>query len=162
MEPIQLQRIVVAIDGSRFADRALDYGLDFVKRYGGQLTILTVAPLTAYVVSTEPWVPTEVLEGEVRHYQKILSAAVDRVQAEGVSAVTGVCLEGHVTEEIVAFLEKNPADLLLMGSRGLSTTRRLLLGSTSDEVLHHVNCPVLIVRQPPSSEGATPPATSPP
>jgi nucleotide-binding universal stress UspA family protein len=145
-------RIVVAVDGSKYAERALDYGIDLARRYGGQLSIVSVAPLTAYLVSSEPWLPTEVLQGEVRHYQQIVSEAVDRVQKEGLTAVSGVCLEGHIAEELVAFLEKNPADLLIMGSRGLSTTRRLLLGSTSDEVLHHVKCPVLIVRPAPGDE----------
>jgi nucleotide-binding universal stress UspA family protein len=157
MPPIPMSRIIVAVDGSNYAELALDYGLDFARRYGGQLTIVAVAPLTAYVVSTEPWVPTEVLEGEVRHYEQIVSAAVQRAQKEGVNAVTGVCLEGHIAEELVAFLEKHPADLLIMGSRGLSATKRLLLGSTSDEVLHHVGCPVLIVRQPPITPGPPPP-----
>jgi nucleotide-binding universal stress UspA family protein len=141
-------RIALAVDGSPYAERALAVGLDLARKYGSQLTILTVAPLTAYVVSTEPWVPTEVLEGEIRHYKEILSRAVDRAKQEGVGQVTGVALEGHIAEEIVAYLEKNPADLLIMGSRGLSATKRLLLGSTSDEVLHHVTCPVLIVRMP--------------
>jgi nucleotide-binding universal stress UspA family protein len=161
MPPIPMSRIVVAVDGSNFAEWALDYGLDFARRYGGQLTIVAVAPLTAYVVSTEPWVPTEVLEGEVRHYEQIISAAVQRAQREGVSSVTGVCLEGHIAEELVAFLEKHPADLLIMGSRGLSATKRLLLGSTSDEVLHHVGCPVLIVRHPPTTPGSPPPPGAP-
>ncbi len=157
MDAIPMGRVVVAVDGSRFAERALDYGIDFVQRYGGQLTVVAVAPLTAYVVSTEPWVPTEVLEGEVRHYEQIVSKAVERAQKEGIAGVTGVCLEGHIAEELVAFLEKHPTDLLIMGSRGLSTTKRLLLGSTSDEVLHHVTCPVLIVRCPDVTPGPKPP-----
>jgi nucleotide-binding universal stress UspA family protein len=145
--------IAVAVDGSSYATHALETGIDLAKRYGSQLTILTVAPLTAYVVSTEPWVPTEVLEGEIRHYKTILTAAVDRAHAAGVPNAIGLCLEGHIAEELVAYLEKHPVDLLVMGSRGLSATKRLLLGSTSDEVLHHVTCAVLIVRPP----RATPP-----
>ncbi|HEV2317466.1 MAG TPA: universal stress protein [Thermoplasmata archaeon] len=154
MPAVGFERIAVAIDGSTYADRALEVASDLAKRYGAKVTVLTVAPLTAYAVSAEPWVPTEVLEGEVRHYKEVLAAAVAKAEGTGLSTVTGVCLEGHIAEELVAFLEKNPADLLVMGSRGLSATRRLLLGSTSDEVLHHVTCPVLIVRPP----AATPPA----
>jgi nucleotide-binding universal stress UspA family protein len=156
---VPLHRIAVAVDGSAFADHALDFGMDLAQRYGSALTILTVAPLTAYVVSTEPWVPTEVLEGEVRHYRQILDQAVQRARSAGLTRVAGVCLEGHIAEELVAYLEKNPTDLLIMGSRGLSTTKRLLLGSTSDEVMHHVTCPVLIVRA--STPGSAPGSASP-
>lgn len=154
MAPPGFDRITVAIDGSPYAEEGLAYGIDLAAKYRAKLTILTVAPLTAYVVSTEPWVPTELLEGEVRHYKGLLADAVERTRKAGLEGVTGACLEGHVTEELVAYLEKNPTDLLIMGSRGLSATKRLLLGSTSDEVLHHVTCPVLIVRP---RGGATPP-----
>lgn len=157
---MEIGRIAVAVDGSAYADRALEWGIDLALHRSADLTIVTVAPLTAYAVSAEPWVPTEVLEGEVRHYQGLLTEAVERAQRAGVTRVTGICLEGHISEEIVAFLEKNPVDLLILGSRGLSATKRLLLGSTSDEVLHHVSCPVLIVRVPAPPEPTPPPAAA--
>lgn len=150
MAPVGLSKVAVAVDGSAHAAYALEFAIDLAKKYSASLTIAAVAPLTAYVATTEPWIPTEVLEGEVKHYKNILDQSVARAKADGVASVTGFILEGHITEELVAFVEKNPVDLLVMGSRGLSSTKRLLLGSTSDEVLHHVSCPVLIVRTPPS------------
>jgi nucleotide-binding universal stress UspA family protein len=146
MAGVTFARIAVAVDGSPHAQRALEVATDLAKRYGSELRILAVAPLTAYVATTEPWIPTEVLEGEVKHYRALVEKSVESAKAAGQSTVNGVCLEGHISEELVAYLEKNPVDLLVMGSRGLSRSRRLLLGSTSDEVLHHVRCPVLIVR----------------
>jgi len=106
MPAVPMARIAVAVDGSKYAENALATGIELASRYHSQLTVLTVAPLTAYVVSTEPWVPTEVLEGEIRHYKSILSAAVERAHKEGVPTATGVCLEGHIAEELVAYLEK--------------------------------------------------------
>lgn len=156
--PAPLQRIAVAVDGSRFAEAALDYGVVLARRFGGSLVLLTVAPLATYVISTEPWVPTEILEGEVQHYRGILDAAVARARAVGVTEVIGAFLEGLVTDEIVAYLERNPCDLLIMGSRGQSAAKRLLLGSTSDAVLHHVTCTVLIVRVPVQLPPRPPPA----
>ncbi|MCI4361140.1 MAG: universal stress protein, partial [Thermoplasmata archaeon] len=70
--------------------------------------------------------------------------------AEGLSSVTGVCLEGVIVDEIIGHLEQSPADLLVIGSRGLSTAKRLLLGSVSDAIVHHATCPVLIVRAEPT------------
>lgn len=148
MAPVAFPRIAVAVDGSPHGQKALELAADLAKRYGSQLTVLAVAPLTAYVATTEPWIPTEVLEGEVKHYRVLVEKSVESVRAAGLASVNGVCLEGHISEELVAYLEKNPVDLLVMGSRGLSRSKRLLLGSTSDEVLHHVRCPVLIVRTP--------------
>ena len=164
MPPVAIDRIAVALDGSPYADHALSYAIDLAKRYSATLTVLAVAPMVPlYLSSTEPWAPTEMPEGEIRFYRGLVDAGVARAQAEGVSTVAGVCLEGHVVDEIVAHLETHPVDLLVLGSRGLSTAKRLLLGSISDAVSHHVGCPVLIVRGlppgvPPPGSTSTPPS----
>jgi nucleotide-binding universal stress UspA family protein len=142
-----LRSIVVATDGSPYAKLAVEFAVDLARRYGSQLTIVAVAPLIpVYVSSTEPWVPTEVSSEETQHYRKIVDAAVADARSAGVAEATGVCLEGVIVDEIIGQLEKQPADLLVLGSRGLSAAKRLLLGSVSDAVTHHVKCPVLIVR----------------
>lgn len=151
MTEVALKRITVAVDGSKYAENALSFGIDLAKKYGGQLSVVAVAPLVPlYVSSTEPWVPTEVPQSEIAHYRQVLDAAVARAQKEGVPSVTGLCLEGVIVDELIAHLEHHPTDLLIMGSRGLSTAKRLLLGSVSDAVAHHVKCPVMIVREPPA------------
>jgi nucleotide-binding universal stress UspA family protein len=159
MAPIAIGRITVALDGSPFADHALTFAIDLAKRYSASLTIIAVAPMVPlYLSSTEPWAPTEMPEGEVKFYRGLVDAGAQRARADGVPDVTGVCLEGHVVDEIVAYLEAHPTDLLVLGSRGLSAAKRLLLGSISDAVSHHVSCPVLIVRGLPP--GIAPPSGS--
>ena len=140
-------RIAVAVDGSPYGARAFEVATDLAGRYQSELTILAVAPLIPiYVASTEAWVPTEVPESEIRHYRQIVDESVAKAKALGLSAVTGVCLEGVIVDEIIGHLESHPTDLLVVGSRGLSSAKRLLLGSVSDAIAHHVKCPVLIVR----------------
>ena len=161
MPPILIGRITVALDGSPYADQALNFALDLAKRYSATLTILAVAPMVPlYLSSTEPWAPTEMPAGEVKFYRGLVDSGVARARAEGVSGVSGVSLEGHVVDEIVAYVEAHPTDLLVLGSRGLSAAKRLLLGSISDAVSHHVGCPVLIVRGLPP--GVPPPGPKPP
>ena len=143
------EHITVAVDGSPHADLALTHAFDLAKKYGSELTILAVAPLVPiYVATAEPYVPTELVESEGKYYRGVVDAAVARAQKEGLTRVSGVCLEGVIVDEILAFIERHPAELLVMGSRGLSTAKRLLLGSVSEAVLHHVGCPILIVRGP--------------
>ncbi|MCI4368608.1 MAG: universal stress protein [Thermoplasmata archaeon] len=140
-------RLTVTLDGSEFAERALTVAIDLARRYAASLSVLAVAPIVpVYPTATEPWVPTTAGPSEVAFYRKVVDAAVARAKKEGVGPVTGICLEGVVTDEILMELERHPTDLLVMGSRGLSSARRLLLGSVSDAVLHHVKCAVLIVR----------------
>ena len=58
-------------------------------------------------------------------------------------------LEGRPATQIVAEAGRFEADLVVMGARGLSTVRRLLLGSVSSEVVDHAPCPVLVARHAP-------------
>jgi nucleotide-binding universal stress UspA family protein len=141
------RRITVAIDGSAHAATALDYAIDLAKRYGSSLVILSVAPLVpVYVTASEPYIPAVVPDGERAQFRTIVDAAVKRAEAAGVSSVTGVCEEGVVVDEIMNHLEQHHTDLLVVGSRGLSAARRLLLGSISSALVNHAPCPVLVVR----------------
>ena len=143
------RRIVVATDGSTNAQAALEAGIDLTRHYGGSLVILAIAPLPpVYVSSTEPYVPAAVPQSEVGRYREIVEAAVRKAEAEGVHDVSGLCDEGVVVDEILAHLEKYPTDLLVVGSRGLSTARRILLGSVSTALINRAPCPVLVVRVP--------------
>jgi nucleotide-binding universal stress UspA family protein len=142
-------KITVATDGSSFGQQAVDAAIDLALKYSSQLSIVSVAPLVAlYASSAEPWVPTEVPPTEIDHYRAVVNAAVKRAEAAGVKEVTGVLLEGVPVDEIIAHVEHHPTNLVVIGSRGLSTAKRLLLGSVSDAVLHHLKVPVFVVRGP--------------
>lgn len=143
------ERICVAVDGSAHAEQALDVAIDLARRYHSALTVIAVAPLIPTFVSpNEPWVPTGVPDEELRAYREVVDRAVDKARSGGIGTVTGVCLEGVIVDELVTHLDEHPADLIVMGSRGLSTAKRLLLGSVSESLLHHVQCPILLVRAP--------------
>jgi nucleotide-binding universal stress UspA family protein len=148
-------RIAVAIDGSPNSDEALDAAIDLAGRYGGELTIVTVAPLVpVYMPSGNSYMATPIAQSDTSRYHALIDAAVKRAQAAGVSAVTGVCQEGVVVDEILAFLETHPMDLVVVGSRGLSATKRLLIGSISSALVAHAPCPVLVVRGRPTTKPA--------
>jgi nucleotide-binding universal stress UspA family protein len=141
------RRITVATDGSANAEAALDYAIDLAHHYGSDLVVLSVAPIVpVYISSTEPFVPAGVPPSEIGHYREIAEAAVKRAEAAGISSVTGVSYEGVVVDEILGHLDQHPTDLFVIGSRGLSTAKRLLLGSVSTAIVNHAPCPVLVVR----------------
>lgn len=149
----RFRRITVAIDGSSFGAGALDYAIDLARRYGADLTILSIAPIApVYVPSTEPYVPAPMPDSELSRYRAIVDAAVRQAETAGVPSVTGLCEEGVVVDEILAHLQQHPADLLVVGSRGRSAARRLLLGSVSTAMVTHAPCPVLVVRPAPTPE----------
>ena len=141
-----IRRIVVALDGSRNADHALSLAADIAARYDAELDLVTV--VTPPILPTmggpvyEP-IDREYLEGQ---YDQMLAERRTRVEGPHLHRVETVRLGGPVVEELVTYLERNPPDLLVLGSRGLSAGRRLLMGSVSDALVHHAPCPVLVVR----------------
>lgn len=148
-------RITVAIDGSPSSVEALVAAIDLAKTYSSELTVLTVAPLVpVYLPSTDPFVPPTVSESDVERYRALVDAAVQRAQKAGVAAVTGVCREGSVFDEIISQLESHPSDLAVVGSRGLTAAQRLLVGSVSGALVAHAPCPVLVVRSLPPTKPA--------
>jgi nucleotide-binding universal stress UspA family protein len=155
MTPPEFKRIVAAIDGSAHGSLALDSAIDLTQRYGGQLTVLAVAPIQpVYVGPQESFGSTPTILSDRPRYQQYVEDAVHRTEQAGVTGVTGICLEGVIPDELLAFLEEHPTDLLVIGSRGLSTARRILLGSVSTAMVTHAPCPVLVVRTPPTKRGA--------
>ena len=141
-------RILVAVDGSPYAERALKYAIDLTKKYGAKLIIAhvimrrfyAVTPSEAGVLATTTFVKEMQAEGK---------AIIDK--AENVAKVEGVNYEsklvrGVPVEEIVKISGSEKADLIVIGSRGLTEVRAFLLGSVSDKVSHHCKCPILIVK----------------
>lgn len=141
-----IQRIVVALDGSRNADHALSLAVDIASRYDSELDLVTVVPPPVVPTMGGPVyqpIDREFLEGQ---YDQMLAERRTRVEGARIARVETVRLGGPVVEELVSYLERSPPDLLVMGSRGLSAGRRLLMGSISDALVHHAPCPVLVVR----------------
>lgn len=152
------RRIVVAIDGSETSNAALHVAFDLAGRYDSELLIIAVAPLVQiFAMPNQPLVPPTPSEDFAPRYRTLVEDAVQRAQDAGLDNVTGVCEEGVVIDEILLRLSEDPADLLVVGSRGLSTAKRLLLGSVSNGLVNRTPCPVLVVRP----KGPTPPPPEP-
>jgi nucleotide-binding universal stress UspA family protein len=149
--PTEFKRIVVAIDGSPTSEEALEIAIDLTRRYEGQLSVVAVAPFQAvYVGPTEPFATVAATASDRPRYQQIVAQGVQRAEKVGVTGVTGVALEGVIPDELLAFLDEHPSDLLVIGSRGLSMAKRILLGSVSTALVTNAPCPVLVVRPTPT------------
>lgn len=99
--------------------------------------------------------PVEWIEGissfEVIH-EKIKESATSALKeaAEELRKKWGVEVEsrllyGHPADAIIEYAEEVGADLICVASRGRSGIEKLLLGSTTDRLVHHASCPVLVV-----------------
>ena len=141
-------KILVGVDGSPFAEKALKYAVDLAKKYNAKLIVIhvvlrrfyAVAPSEAGVLATTVFVKEMETEGK-----EIISKAESHVKGESVEYECRL-IQGVPAEEIIKLAQTEKVDLIIMGSRGLTEVRAFLLGSVSDKVSHHAKCPTLIVK----------------
>ncbi|HXW67161.1 MAG TPA: universal stress protein [Thermoplasmata archaeon] len=145
------RRLAVAVDGSANADAALDVAIDIAGQYHASLTVVGVAPFVpVYMAPSEPFVPAVVPPSELGRFRQIVEDAVKKAKGAGLGAVDGIAYEGVIVDELLDHLDKHPTDLLVVGSRGLTTAKRIFLGSVSSALVEHAPCPVLVVRPSPT------------
>lgn len=137
-----LNRILVAYDGSKAAERAFRFALALAGPFQAAVTVLAVArpPEPPTVVETQALLDaaTEQYENDFKTFRAI-------AEAEGVALMT-VVVVGHPADQIVHFAAEEKTDLIVMGHRGKSLVQRWLLGSVSKRVLSYSPCSVLVVR----------------
>lgn len=133
-----LHKILVAVDGSKSADKALDYAVRLTKRYNAFLSMLHVeeeklvrigGPKVLDCVGT---IGECILKDESKKVQGVLFETLLKY--------------GNPAETIIQIAKKGNIDLIVVGSRGLSSVKRFLLGSVSDDISMHSRNSVLIVR----------------
>jgi nucleotide-binding universal stress UspA family protein len=145
---VMFSRILVAVDGSPFAERALKCAVDLAKKYGAKLIIAhvilrrfyAVTPSEAGVLATTVFVKEMETEGK-----EIMGKADAYAKLEGADYECRL-LQGVPAEEIMKTALSEKVDLIVIGSRGLTEVHAFLLGSVSDKVSHHAKCPTLIVK----------------
>ncbi|WP_129339356.1 universal stress protein [Cellulomonas endophytica] len=139
-----VRSIVVGVDGSRQAVRALRYALAEAEAWGAELTAVAAVPLAASA-GVLAWLPA------VTDHEQILAESAERLDAvvdevlldhPGVR-VRRIVLDGTGAQLLTEF--STATDLVVVGSRGRGGFSGLLLGSTSQAVLHHARCAVMVV-----------------
>lgn len=142
--------IVVCSDGSDHAKQAARAAAEIAKRFQSHLTLLSVFNVSALMspfanaLEAAPELESVLKIGEETHTH-VLQQTGKVLEEAGVEFQT-CCESGNPVETILRATENKKADLVVLGSRGLSQWKALLLGSVSDTVLHRAPCPVLIVR----------------
>jgi nucleotide-binding universal stress UspA family protein len=147
--------ILVAVDGSEAATRALEQAIDVARAEGARLTLASVA-VSPRRVSWPCFVPVPTEDDLEREAQEILERA-EALVPEDVSVST-IVRRGPAAKAILERVETGEHDLVVMGSRGLGQAGALLLGSVSRAVLTHSPVPVLIARARPAGAGEDPAA----
>jgi len=138
--------IIVGVDGSHGAHRALDWAMKQAAAKHAHLTVVTV-----HEVPVSGWTGNPIILGaDVPELEKTRRAVQDMVAKATAqlgdtrpASVTVHAVNGFPAEELIS--ASRDADLVVVGSRGAGGFTRLLMGSVSNQVVHHAHCPVVVV-----------------
>lgn len=150
-----MNKILVAIDGSDHAWKALDLAADLAKLHEARLIILHVVPYEAVPDALRAFAKAEHIpleEERARFHQartlgdELTRSAEARAKETGVKAVEGRTAEGKPADEILEVAREEGVDMIVLGSRGLSEPKALFLGSVSHKVAYHAACTCVTVK----------------
>ncbi|MEK6977679.1 MAG: universal stress protein [Candidatus Hydrothermarchaeota archaeon] len=132
-------KVLVPVDGSKGSYAALKVGMEFAERFGGELAVLVVTPELAFDEAIQ-----EELQVLMERCSREILEGARRAAVQAGMRAEEILARGDPAEEILR--HARGCDLVVMGSRGLSGLRRLLLGSVSRRVADQAPCSVLLVR----------------
>jgi nucleotide-binding universal stress UspA family protein len=146
-------KILLATDGSKEAELAFASAADLSEKTGSELHVVYVGhmPLVSYespgATTLDPDLLGRMQESAEQETRTKLDEQVQRVGKTGSEVAEIHARLGRPDAEIVGLADELGAGLIVLGSRGLGSLRRVLMGSVSDSVVRHAHCPVLIVRE---------------
>jgi len=145
------ERVIVAIDWSEQSERAVEAAKELARLSGGEVRLLHVheverlpphgaGPLATTVGAVASQAQQEAAERVVEASKQITDAGITA------TCEVRVSLAGRVAAEIVEEATTWGADVIVVGSRGLTNLAGIILGSTTHKLLHLASIPVVVVR----------------
>jgi nucleotide-binding universal stress UspA family protein len=139
--------ITVGVDGSEHSQQALGWAIREAGIRHAPLTVLVV-----HEVAASPWTGNPITypaddaaaESDRQAAEKAVQKAVHDAGEPGPASVTVRAVSGLAASELVA--ASQDSDLVVVGARGGGGFASLLLGSVSDQLVHHAACPVVVIR----------------
>ena len=145
------QKILVPVDGSNTAWRALTAAGSLADKFQGELLVLTVVEpydaISMMSMNLDRVVMERTLRAMKKASQKVLGKARAKLEEAGFQGHGEfVQKEGNAAELILSTARKEGVDAIVMGSRGLSGIEEFLLGSVSSKVTQYAEVPVFVVK----------------
>jgi nucleotide-binding universal stress UspA family protein len=153
----KFSKILLTVDGSEQSMNAADYALAMAKKQDNNAQLIALHVLfsqTGYAYSTNmfglvtPSSINELLEDAKHEAQQWFDKIKEKMNENGdIQIKTEVVVSStSVVAAIVDYAEHEDVDLIIIGSRGRSGFKKLLLGSTASGVVTYATCPVLVVK----------------
>ena len=140
----KFSKVLVAVDGSEYSMNAAEYAISITKAYRSQLIAL-------HVVTSDVSTIASTFSPQMEEIKKNAQEFFDKMRRKGntssdIPLRTELIASSSVVGGIIDFAEKENIDLIVVGTRGRSGLKRLLLGSVASGVVNYAHCPVMIVK----------------
>jgi nucleotide-binding universal stress UspA family protein len=143
-------KLVVAFDGSEDSIRAIQMASVIASKFISKVTIVHVynVPIVTYGgMAGAPPVDYGALRDTAKSAgEKILSRGVEIASKAGLKAEGQLVESPSIVEGLTTLAEQQEASLIIVGTRGMTGFKRLVLGSVSSGLVSHARCPVMVVR----------------
>ena len=145
------RHVLVAFDGSKEAELALDHAIAMAQVYRARLALVAVVAPPPLLAWQAPGGMRGMHESEQTELEAALRRAADRVPDD--MSVTTRLLDGDPARELLRAARDGDHDVLIMGSRGRGRMSAALLGSVSNRVMHDAQIPVIVIHRPRGDDG---------
>jgi nucleotide-binding universal stress UspA family protein len=143
----KFSKILVAVDGSQASMDAADQAIEMASKYSSELIALHVILSDTTIFGTNPPRYIDEIKQEAQQYlDKIKQKIPDQHDNSKIQMRTELVSSATAVGGIVGFAEKENIDLIVVGTRGRSGFKKLLLGSVASGVVNYAHCPVMVVK----------------
>ena len=146
----RFHHLLVPIDGSPTADKALDEAIRLARGSGAKITLLHVMDALSFMTGFESGTryAEQILPLMRSAGENLLAQAGQKVLAQGLQVECILITEGpgRVFEHVADHARSNNVDLIVLGSHGRRGIGRALMGSDAEQIIRHAPVPVLVVR----------------
>ena len=147
----RFSKILVAIDGSEASMDAANYAIEMARKDNANLIILHVvtsemvyADISGEISSSSIRGISDVVKQEAQRWFDKIKLKTDQLKIDLKTDV--VVSKTNATHTIVDYADSEKVDLIVMGTRGKSGFKKLLVGSTASGVVTYASCPVMVVK----------------
>ena len=140
------KKILIPLDGSEIAMRALEEAEKLATIFDSELVILQVVPFMPIYGSPELVTPLIIDEKQKETAERTLASLADRLKGKGLRVTTAVKTGQQVPAEIIDFAKESKVDLIVMCTHGRSGFTRWFVGSVALKVLTRAETPILLIR----------------
>ena len=140
----RISKIVIGIDGSDASMDAVDYAISLSVKYRAELYALHVIHNDVDLFG--PHETSELMAKMRNEGEGYLNQAKLKVNEKKIQVRTEIISSSSISGGILDYADENHIDLIVIGTRGRSGFKKLLLGSVASHVITYAHCPVLITK----------------